>query len=88
MQQGPRKRSIPQFIETVCNGCEYLKTHAGVRGHNHVTNSFFCKHPDILKQNGLLRSGFGDDGKMIAFNVEGSCITPGWCPFLKPISAE
>lgn len=82
MKQGPTQRSIPAQTETVCNGCEYLHKEAMMRGHKSVTDNYCCTHPDILKECGLLRSGFGSKGKMIHFNHEGNCTTPDWCPFL------
>lgn len=54
-----------------------------MRGHKSVTDSYFCQHPDLTKEK---LSIFFDsiDGRQIHFNIEGSCTTPSWCPFIKP----
>lgn len=77
--QGPSIKTIPTVSTRVCNGCDFLKTAAGVRGHKTVTNDFACTHPDFKDEQQLLSKSFG---RTIHFNHEGDCDTPHWCPFL------
>lgn len=84
-KQGPSIRNIPAQREQVCNGCEFLKTSGGMKGHRHVTNDFACTHPDFSGEQQLMS---GSSGRTIHFNHEGSCETPYWCPFLKPKQNE
>ena len=80
MSQGPTTRSIPARTERVCNGCDYLNKQARMRSHKSVTDDYSCTHPDFEKDSILMGTG---KGRTIHFNHEGSCTTPGWCPFLK-----
>lgn len=79
-QQGPRTVTIPAETETICNGCEFLKTSAGMRGQNKVTNHFWCDHANFKTERPLM---VGETGRTIHFNHEGNCQTPDWCPFNK-----
>lgn len=80
--EGPQTRTIPQQQETVCNGCKHLEVEPMMYGHKSVTKNYTCLHADMTKER------LWSNGKLIHWNHEGSCITPGWCPFLKPKQNE
>lgn len=82
-KQGPTLRTIPAQSETVCNGCTYLHTSPGMRGHRHVTNDYACQHPDFRNETIPMST---KRGRSIHINHEGSCTTPQWCPFVQPAS--
>jgi len=76
---GPRIRVTPEQRQRVCNGCEHLEKQPGLRGHNRVTDNYFCQHPNFENEKSFL----GDlKGKLIHYNHSGYCNTPEWCPFL------
>ena len=86
MKQGPSIRNIPQQSFKVCHGCEFLDKQAMMRGHKSVTDNYTCTHPDFRNESAGL---FGSKrGRTIYFNHEGDCITPDFCPFLKPKQNE
>jgi len=79
MKQGPSIRTIPEHSTRICNGCSFLITTAGMRGHKTVTNTFTCSHHDFKNERELMT---GNYGRIIHYNHEGYCDTPSFCPFL------
>lgn len=84
MADGPQIRKIPAQEQTICNGCSRLSKTPGLRGHNEVTDSYFCQHEYFNKENGH----FNRKGKPIHFNILYPCTTPDWCPFLQTSKPE